>query len=485
MNPANKTKAFLCWRNGLFIASIILFSLVLFYPLFIAGQCLFTTDDNLGMMPFIKEVFLAQFGGGWADHVFYGTPGLRGQITWTPLFLGVFPSLFAFNWIHAIDLVLASIFLFFFLRANNISRPAIALGILAAFWLGSNFTLTYAGHISKFSILMLAAAFLVCIKKVRGNVDDWLWCIMAGGLLGLMFIEQQDVALFFGIFLGLYALFNFILVHFPGLFGKQPSSSAGQNERKLVIQIVRVALMLFIIVIMALLVSSTTLISSYAANVQSVSEEKKPDPRDQWEFATQWSWPPEESIDFIAPGYMGWRSGEVEGPYWGGMGRSAGWEKTGQGFMNFKLENQYLGAIPVIFALFAIWAGVIGYGVTECRSKVVQGENNDSETRSCADTPIRSYSTTSTRAEILFWFCAVILALLLSFGKYFPLYQLFYQLPVVNNIRNPNKFLQVFQLAVGILSAYGAHIVFNWNNLWTDRKGLTTEARKHGDKEIA
>jgi len=475
------------YSNVFFIVEILLLALLLFYPLLAPNRCLFTTDDNLGMMPSIKEVFPAQFFGWWVDQLFYGMPGTRGQITWTQLLLGVLPSLFVFNWIHAIDLFLASIFLFFFLRASNISLPAIAVGILAAFWLGSNFTLTYAGHISKFGILMLAPAFLVCIKKVRYNADDWLWCVVAGGLLGLMFIEQQDVALFFGIFLGLYALFNFTLRHFPELFDRKSLSCAGQNEGQRGRRAVRVVLMLFLIVIMALLVSSTTLLSSYVSNVQSVSQDKEPDSRDQWEFATQWSWPPEESIDFVAPGYMGWRSGEAEGPYWGRMGRSAGWEKAGQGFMNFKLENQYLGAIPIIFALFAILAGVIGCGsngVTECRRKVVQGEN-DSETRSCADTPIRSYSTTSARAEILFWSCVVVITLLLSFGKYFPLYQLFYQLPVVSNIRNPNKFLQVFQLALGILAAYGAHFVFNRNNLWIDRKGFTTEARKHGEKDIA
>ena len=59
------------------------------------------------------------------------------------------------------------------------------------------------------------------------------------------------------------------------------------------------------------------------------------------------------------------------------------------------------------------------------------------------------------RAEILFWGAAALITLLLAYGKYFPLYALFYQLPVINNIRNPNKFLQVFQLCLGILAACG------------------------------
>ncbi len=60
--------------------------------------------------------------------------------------------------------------------------------------------------------------------------------------------------------------------------------------------------------------------------------------------------------------------------------------------------------------------------------------------------------------EILFWGTVAVVTLLLAYGKYFPLYALFYKLPLVNNIRNPNKFLQVFQMALAILAAYGLDI---------------------------
>jgi hypothetical protein len=33
---------------------------------------------------------------------------------------------------------------------------------------------------------------------------------------------------------------------------------------------------------------------------------------------------------------------------------------------------------------------------------------------------------------------------------------------VVNNIRNPVKFMQIFQVAVGILAAYGIQAVLQW-----------------------
>jgi hypothetical protein len=261
----------------------------------------------------------------------------------------------------------------------------------------------YAGHTGKFDILMLATLCLWAVDRAA-CARSALWGVVAGGCLGMAFVAQQDVALFFAMFLGSYAVYAVVR----------------ENGWRLV-PLARVMTPMLAI---ALWVASRSLLSGYTDVVRGSVTVGGEDPRAKWEFATQWSWPPEESIDFIAPGYMGWRSGEAEGPYWGRMGRSAGWEATGKGFQNFKLENQYLGMIPLAFALFAVAVAASG----GCRA---------------------------SRADVWFWSAATLLALLLAFGKYFPLYRLLYELPVVNSIRNPNKFLQVFQVGFGILAAFG------------------------------
>ena len=61
----------------------------------------------------------------------------------------------------------------------------------------------------------------------------------------------------------------------------------------------------------------------------------------------------ERAVDLVAPGYHGIRTGEPEGPYWGRIGRTAGWERTGEGFRNFRLDHPYVGILPFVFALFA------------------------------------------------------------------------------------------------------------------------------------
>jgi hypothetical protein len=394
-------------RQPVFIALFFsALSLVIFHCC-LTGGVLFTTDDNVGHLARWTVVLPEAFFGGWYDGVLAGIPETL-SLNWTNLNLWLQPLNFFTNWMHAIDLILSSLLLAGFLRLRRCGLPACLLGALTAFWVGSNFTLTYAGHIGKFGVVLFASAALYCIEKTA-QTRRIPWAVLAGGALGAMFTEQQDSALFMALLLGPYLLF----------------ALWREDKKAFLKSLLKLAAPAFVI---ALLVASHALIGGYRGAVQGVTSQSAENPQAKWEFSTQWSWPPEESIDFIAPGYTGWRSGEPAGPYWGRMGRSAEWESTRQGFMNFKLENTYLGILPLMLALFAVVRGV--------------GRREE-------------------RADTIFWSCAAGVTLLLAFGKYFPLYGALYHLPVINNIRNPNKFLQVFQIAVAVLAAFGAEELFN------------------------
>lgn len=384
-------------------------SVFLFRDVIPADTVLLTTDDNIGELALRRSGMPGGFLGGWNNHIMAGLPQLF-FLSWSSIVLWLTSPHFFSNWMHAIDLVVASVFLCLFLRRKGFSWLAGIVASLAAFWLGSNFTLVYAGHIGKFGVLAWASASLWLFETAveRKSV---LWSVLCGGALSLMLLEQPDVALFFDIVIVSYFLFR--TLRMDGIWWKNAF-------RQLVP-----------LPVMVLIMAAIPLAFVFKGDVVQSEFQAKEDPASRWEFATQWSWPPEESIDFIAPGYMGWRSGEQAGPYYGRMGRSDGWEETGQGFMNFKLENQYLGALSLLLAFFA------------CLSAWVLRKR-------------RSW----TVFEIAFWIIACVLTLLLSFGKYFPLYRLFYQLPMVVSIRNPNKFLQVFQLCLGVLCAYGFRFLF-------------------------
>lgn len=396
-------------RNAwLFAAGVVLFALVMFHSVLGSNVVLFSTDDNIGALATRKAAFPSAFFGWWDDSVLVGTP-VDLSISWSNLLLWLFPVRIFTSWYHAVDLGIASILLSLYLRARGRSWAACAIGALTAFWVGSNLTLTYAGHMGKFAVLMFAAAFLwLCEMAVRHRKLGW--SLLAGGAIGAMFLEQADLAVFFCLALGPFAL----------------HALAREHGFRLPVWL-RVLIPMGII---AGLLALPAILSAYQNNVKNMTAGKPGDARSQWEFATQWSWPPDESVDFIAPGFMGWRSGEPEGPYWGRMGRSVGWEQTRQGFQNFKLESQYLGSIPVALALLAACGAWLGWKKDKSWSR-----------------------------EVLFWSVVSVVSLLLSFGKYFPLYKLLYMLPAVSSIRNPNKFLQIFQLAVAILAAEGLDVV--------------------------
>lgn len=381
------------------------------------GAILFSTDANIGQNALMKSQLPAAFTGGWQDAALLGAAefvplNLRFGLTW------LLPARFFTNWSGALFLGLAALFLILYLRSCRLHAGACLIGVLTAFFLSSNLTLVYPGHLSKLSLLIFAVAYLYCVTQaVRAQSIGW--SILTGGAIGAMFMEQADVALFFAGVLGPYALV---------MLWRQYRWRWSVWAR-----------VLGPLALMAGALAVHPLWGGYTTAVRGVESMQAEDPVQKWNYCTQWSWPPEESIDFIAPGFMGWRSGEPQGPYWGRMGRSPGWGQTRQGFQNFKLENMYLGAIPVLLAL---WAVVLAF---YCRR----------QRRRSADALEITPDGRDWMVAVFFWSAVAGLTLLLSFGKYFPLYKLFYSLPLVSSIRNPNKFLQVFQLALAILAAYG------------------------------
>ena len=396
---------------------LLLLVMCTFSDLLGSNRCLMTTDDNIGVMMATKLQMPHSWSALWYDNALMGNAGGVMPVAWVSIMLWIAPLVWFVNWIHAFDLLLASGFLFLFLRRSKLGRFGATLGALVAFWIGSNFEIIYGGHTPKFGVLLFASAGLWALSHAASSCRRLHWSLISGGLFGFMFQEQQDLALFFGLFLGIYAILTL-----------RPRS--GDSWGLMLGGLAPLC-------ISALLITGPTLLGSYFTNVTGVASMSTENPQAKWEFVTQWSFPPEESVALMAPGYMGWRSGEPLGPYWGRLGRAAGWEETGQGFANFKLDDWYLGVIPMAFALLACLAYWRKRGAKQGTSEIL------------TDRP-------GARAEIIFWSGVTLVTFLLAMGKFSPLYQLFYHLPMVNNIRAPVKFIQVFQVALGVLTAYGA-----------------------------
>ena len=393
-------------------AVVLLVGLVIFQDLFQPGRLLFTTDDNIGQIAMRKTAIADALGGGWWDGELLGQQMIM-NVNLTTLLLWLLPVDFYYNWIHLIDLGLASLFFILFLREHRRSWLAAIGGTLVALWLG-HFSIVYAGHLGKFGMLIFASAFLwACAVAVR--TKSMAWSALAGGALGGMFMEQADIGFVMALGLGFYPIHAWARKH-------------GFGWRGLLRHLAPMYLT-------GLLLAMPSLLSGYRVAVKDDAVVRGGDSKAKWEFITQWSLPPEDLLDLAAPNYHGIRSGEPEGPYWGRIGRSEGWEKTGQGFMNFRLDSSYIGMIPLVFAVFAF--------IPALRARIRSGRSGP---------PIGGERI---ECHVLFFSLFALLSLLFSMGKFTPVYRLLYALPIVGDVRAPVKFMQVFQLALGVVSAYG------------------------------
>ncbi|MDR0994080.1 MAG: hypothetical protein LBN38_05910 [Verrucomicrobiota bacterium] len=384
---------------------LVLFAVVavlVFHALWPSGAILLTTDDNVGSLASYKWMMESSVVHPWMGDTLWGMPQVS-SVRPDLLLLHLMSAKAFANLFHGFCLTWAAWLLALYLRGKGLRPAACVFGALVAFWVGTNLTLTYAGHIGKYGILVFCSLAIWALGR-WGRTSRSAWAMVAGASVGAMFLEQGDVALFCALLLlplGIY---------------ETAQAAGGWNPAGLFKRAWPGALV-------AALVASGAVLATLKSGVADATEIQHPEER--WDFITQWSQPPEESLDFIAPGWTGWRTGEESGPYWGRLGRSAGWEQTRRGFMNFKLENVYVGAIPLLFA-------ALGW---------VQALHR------------RREDAAST--WLLLWGGLCLLALLLSFGKYTPLYRPFSWLPGIGSIRNPNKFIHFFQMAWGVLAAYG------------------------------
>ncbi len=410
-----KSKESTTTRSGwLYLLLILLFGIMVYRDALMPGHVIFTTDDNVGAIADRKSTLPYAFMGGWLDSLAVGLPN-NVPVNLTNLLLAVMsPRLFV-NWIHTIDLVVGSWFFMLYLRLRGMQWISSLLGALLTFWLGSTFFLTYAGHIGKFGVVMCAGIYLYCIEKaIRERSVNY--AVLAGAAMAGMFLEQSDSALFFATVLGPYAVFRCW----------QAFRMEWKSYLRILVPVGVATAMIGFNAVYAAYSFYRIESSDNAADTQSAQE--------LWDYCTQWSWPPSETIEFIAPGYMGWRTGEPSGPYWGALGRSAQWQpQFGPNGMNFKLETFYKGILPMLFLALGFYHSLV-----------------------------RRRDDKDQRQVMVFWTLALVVTFVLACGKYTPLYRLFFMLPGVSSIRNPVKFMQITQFAMGFLAAAGLDYWLRW-----------------------
>ncbi|MES2309541.1 MAG: hypothetical protein V4507_11860 [Verrucomicrobiota bacterium] len=300
---------------------------------------------------------------------------------------------------------------------------SIFAGVIFA-WQGSFLSNLLPAHFSPAALFALFP--LTFYGAVRAQSERsllfWAWTGVGSGMMILFLPDQGFLA---NLLIGIYLLFAFAVQK------SKKTSPASNGIRALLFGIVIWGVVTF-------LISLPGLESVVLQNMKGIHQGTAESPEKQYDWATQWSFTPEEVIQYIVPGFLGWHNLSQEGPYWGRIGQSSDWNGKDQGMRNYMLGINTLGTVSALLAAIGLASFFKPYRTL-------------SENR-----PLFL-----SQKIIPFFFGAMILCWLLGLGKYTPLYHLFYSIPGMETWRNPLKFILLpgnFSLLV--LSTFGATRLF-------------------------
>lgn len=285
---------------------------------------------------------------------------------------------------------------------------------------GWNLTFPMNGLMSRSFALAFSILSIGMIEKGQ-KVDTiprrLLAFAIAGAFLGLAVTEAPDVSILFALSCGCYLLISF-----------WPT----RNDFSITTIARRIGLCLTYVTV-SLLIAFPTIGSLFATQVVGVSQGVDESPSARYEWATQWSLPKIETWSLVAPDFHGASSRSTKSPYWGRMGQSAEWKTSKQGFRNFRLGGYAIGVVPVIFLTL-----LLCFLINRKKPDILDN---------------------LTERKLWGFLAIAIASLMLSWGKYFPLYRLFYSLPYMGTIRNPDKWLGPFTLFTGLAFAFSIDVL--------------------------
>ncbi|MFA7172606.1 MAG: hypothetical protein WC340_04195 [Kiritimatiellia bacterium] len=363
---------------------------------------------------------------------------LLGGADLTPysLYWMILDPLYAHELTFIIDSFILTLAGVYYLRGRGVSATAAWCGGLALGLSGYTFTLFCAGHRGYFH--MFSAAIWSFGLLDRGFRTKKLFYF---AMLGMIFAwgvgHQPDVLLLVGALAGAYALWLTIVN------GSGFAKTALSVWPRFLVAIVFLGLAGFGGIYDAVttqVVNRKAQIAGSSRPAESTSgvgdqaQDDKND-REQWLFATNWSLPPEDMLEFVVPGIFGNESMYGSNPYWGRLGQphKSVFQK-GRMMPNYRQHTVYLGVIPVVFAFFAVFVWL----------RVRKIPDIDSESKDAF-------------RDVPFWIGVWVICLLLSMGRFTPLYRLFYAIPYMDLIRAPVKFLHLVEVASAMLCGYGVH----------------------------
>lgn len=412
------------WALGLFVACFLLSAATYWNILSDTDQVLGFNDGNIeaNLSPIyhFPDIMVRM----WDNQAFFGSGG--GQ---APLTVGGLGESFGAEFYRrsgqALILALCGLAFYWMCRQYQLSRFPSALAAVILSLSGWSNTFALSGLPVRPVSLAFAALSIGFIERGRLS-GSWLAYAIAGGLLGLSIAEVPDV----GAFLALAAALVFWWTHLFG--GKKSEDRSQKTEGKgrwsWICSKWSLIPKFTLYVGFSALLGWQMITGIVGSQIQGVKQGTVESPDARFAWATQWSIPPVETFDLVAGNYFGSSMRSSESPYWGRIGQSEGWQETKQGIRNFNMTGRHLGVIPCILFI-ALFIFIFRKGAA---SNFPLTNNQES---------LPAYPWTHPRAFTWMIFAGSVLSIMLMWGKYFPLYRLFWSLPYISTIRNPEKWV--------------------------------------------
>ncbi len=315
----------------------------------------------------------------------------------------------------------AALGMFYFLRGRGLSRPAAyGAGLLLAFsgyWL----TLFSAGHGGWFVWMTYGVFAFGLIDRAfeKGKIRHWLFL---GACLAWGSFYQSDLWLLFTVFSAAYFLFRWLLT---------ARAEKTFLPRRWICGML-IALASFVLVgapsFRSALVNDLKGRDDQIASGVTVTAGATGDEA-RWEFVTNWSLPPEDTLEFFISRIHGDTScpltlaiGRARGtdikPYTGRLGCPKAYENDPKVVSNYRQHSLYVGALTCLLALAGLFS--------------------------------------KRRSLVLFFAISAIVFYLFSLGRYCEsVYRLVYALPMGDYLRAPVKWHHLTEFCLVVLAGLG------------------------------
>jgi len=344
----------------------------------------------------------------WAPNLFSGMPAANISVPVPVYSVDDLLKSLGISW-EFLFFVLGGFFFYIMLRLFGLSWLPAITGAIIFILIPHHLSLINAGHNTKIRAIMLApivgTAFLYFVNKTTVYSVGFLVLALA---LQTRTNHYQIVYYtgFFLLFLGIPYLVQYIRNQAYGRMFSQ-------------LGLLLVAILLAAVVAAPRMVLTQQYLPYSIRGGGADTEHTTATGGLEMDYATRWSFPPEEIVTFVIPDFFGGSSryhytGDAA-PQLQGRNIPGYW-----GRMPFTSSVQYLGALSVFLALI----GIVG-----------------------------SWRRSMVKSMV----AMTILALLIAFGKYFPLvFDFFFAaLPLFDKFRVPSMILYLLRLSIPILAAFG------------------------------